>query len=167
MSNFKLEFKLKQHTPLIHFQHDQSGATLRATELKPKLDKFLIKHVFKNDFQKYKHFLVGYDGKQKKPSDKDAFDYKVKIFPNGLPAITKPNKFLYFAKEHKMVSYESLTLIITSFHNAFLTEINKKLGDFLLITNFGTRSSKGYGSFVLENFRNHELTLKKYFRERG
>ncbi len=42
MSKYKLNFKLKQHTPIIHFQHDQSGATLRASELKPKLDKFLI-----------------------------------------------------------------------------------------------------------------------------
>jgi len=35
---YKLEFTLKQHTPIIHFQHDQDGATLRATEVKPKLD---------------------------------------------------------------------------------------------------------------------------------
>ena len=42
MSDYKLTFKLKQHTPIIHFQHDQYGATLRASELKPKLDKFLI-----------------------------------------------------------------------------------------------------------------------------
>jgi CRISPR/Cas system CMR-associated protein Cmr1 (group 7 of RAMP superfamily) len=40
---YKLEFTLKQHTPLIHFQHDQAGATLRATEVKPKLDQFLRK----------------------------------------------------------------------------------------------------------------------------
>jgi hypothetical protein len=40
---YKLEFTLKQHTPLIHFQHDQSGATLRATEVKPKLDFFIMK----------------------------------------------------------------------------------------------------------------------------
>lgn len=39
---YKLEFTLKQHTPLIHFQHDQAGATLRATEVKPKLDQFII-----------------------------------------------------------------------------------------------------------------------------
>ena len=37
-----LYFTLKQHTPLIHF-HDQDEATLRATEVKPKLDKYLIK----------------------------------------------------------------------------------------------------------------------------
>ena len=43
MSNYKLKFTLKQHTPIIHFQHNQHGATLRASELKPKLDKFLMK----------------------------------------------------------------------------------------------------------------------------
>jgi len=41
-SKYKLCFKLKQHTPIIHFQADQKGATLRASELKPKLDRFLI-----------------------------------------------------------------------------------------------------------------------------
>lgn len=40
---YRIKFTLKQHTPLIHFQHDQDGATLRASEVKPKLDKFLIK----------------------------------------------------------------------------------------------------------------------------
>ncbi len=35
---FKLEITLKQHTPIIHFQHDQDGATLRATEVKSHLN---------------------------------------------------------------------------------------------------------------------------------
>ena len=39
---YKLEFTLKQHTPIIHFQHDQEGATVRASEVKPKLDRFII-----------------------------------------------------------------------------------------------------------------------------
>lgn len=37
----KLKIGLKQHTPLIHFQSEQPGAILRATEVKSKLDKFL------------------------------------------------------------------------------------------------------------------------------
>ncbi len=36
------EFTLKQHTPIIHFQADDIGATLRASEVKPKLDRFII-----------------------------------------------------------------------------------------------------------------------------
>lgn len=39
---YRKTFHLTQHTPLIHFQHDQTGATLRATEVKPKLDRFLL-----------------------------------------------------------------------------------------------------------------------------
>ena len=57
----KLEIKLKQHTPLIHFQHDQEGATLRASEVKPKLDKFIIQQAFHNNFDECKEYLVGYD----------------------------------------------------------------------------------------------------------
>ena len=38
---FQKEHELKQWTPLIHFQSGQSGATLRTTEVKPKLDRFL------------------------------------------------------------------------------------------------------------------------------
>ena len=38
---YKIEFKLKQHTPIIHFQPNDDGATLRASELKPKFDTYL------------------------------------------------------------------------------------------------------------------------------
>ena len=40
-----LKVKLKQHTPLIHFQHNERGATLRASEVKPKLDRFIIEKI--------------------------------------------------------------------------------------------------------------------------
>jgi len=39
---YKLEFTLKQHTPIIHFQTNSQFATIRPTEFKTKLDKFLI-----------------------------------------------------------------------------------------------------------------------------
>lgn len=55
-----LTVTLKQHTPLIHFQHDQYGATLRASEVKPKLDKYIIKEFFGNNYEECKRFLVGY-----------------------------------------------------------------------------------------------------------
>ncbi len=42
MSSWKYEVKLRQLTPLIHFQAEQPQATLRATEVKPKLDRFLL-----------------------------------------------------------------------------------------------------------------------------
>ena len=44
MYNFQKEYHLKAHSPLIHFQYDSNGATLRATEVKPKLDRYILKH---------------------------------------------------------------------------------------------------------------------------
>jgi len=38
---YEQTFWLRQHTPLLHFLHEQPGATLRGTELKPKLDRFI------------------------------------------------------------------------------------------------------------------------------
>ncbi len=77
-------FTLKQHTPIIHFQPEQSGATLRATELKPKLDRFLIEKVDNLPIKTTK------DGKRR------YLDYKVKIEPN-LSGSTKIKKSsLYF-----------------------------------------------------------------------
>lgn len=43
MPSFIKTYTLTQQTPMIHFQSDQPGATLRATEVKPKLDRFLCK----------------------------------------------------------------------------------------------------------------------------
>jgi CRISPR/Cas system CMR-associated protein Cmr1 (group 7 of RAMP superfamily) len=96
---YKLTFTLKQHTPLIHFQHDQAGATLRATEVKPKLDFFIMKkllndpdipdHKIRDEFYEkamtklpdgndnpWKNWLVG-----KGKNEHVALDYKLVIQP--------------------------------------------------------------------------------------
>lgn len=89
---YKLNFTLKQHTPLIHFQHDQAGATLRATEVKPKLDRFILMTLGKEalpneadseivykkgiDIAKDKGWLVG-------NGDKPALDYKMRVEAKG------------------------------------------------------------------------------------
>lgn len=76
MSKYKLTVKLKQHTPIIHFQHDQAGATLRATELKPKLDRFVFKYFRKifPDEQVEDNFLANFDPGNKVPSN-----YKMRV----------------------------------------------------------------------------------------
>lgn len=75
-----LKVTLKQHTPLIHFQHDQEGATLRASEVKPKLDKFILTKLGEGDYQKgfetaiEKGWIIN-NGK----NDCKALNYKMKI----------------------------------------------------------------------------------------
>ena len=62
MSNNKFTIYLQQHTPIIHFQHDQAGATLRATEVKPKLDKFIMNELNTYDNDLYKKYSEVIDG---------------------------------------------------------------------------------------------------------
>ncbi len=71
------EFTLKQHTPIIHFQANDAGATLRASEVKPKLDRFILKK------------LGGYEKlKKEHPSwfvskEHKALDYKLRFTCNN------------------------------------------------------------------------------------
>ena len=183
---YKLQFTLKQHTPLIHFQHDQDGATLRATEVKPKLDRFII----------------GTLGKDKVPkewfvSDKhEALDYKLRIEPvidvikyafaanlkdNEKEALTKKgiigiDKSPFFADEEnfKNKDYDKLRLgiftksdiclYISTYNKKLLDEVAKNIELFFILRNFGTRQSKGFGSFTLKETTETkcEELLKKY-----
>ncbi len=99
-----LTIKLKQHTPLIHFQHDQDGATLRASEVKPKLDKFIIKHAFHDNFDECKEYLVGYNPQKREDSIKTlrgkwnngyrALNYKIRIEAKSFQDIAIPVKII-------------------------------------------------------------------------
>ncbi len=173
MSDFKLTFKLKQHTPLIHFQHDQAGATLRAKELKPKLDRFLIGK-FKKEKIDYSKWLI--------PGQEKALDYKVRvdkiniytqpINKNQRPAI--PFFFGNMGRDYKdgdlgLTYYDSEINCIISTFNIFNDDNNKGILDyidefiveFFELSNFGTRQSKGYGSFTVAEivFKNEKRKI--------
>lgn len=45
----KLTIQLTCQAPMIHFQHYEKGATLRASEVKPKLDEYLVKKLRKKE----------------------------------------------------------------------------------------------------------------------
>jgi len=156
-TTFTLTYQLQQHTPYIHFQSEQKGATLRATELKPKLDKYLIAEYFKNDFSKYKHLLVGYKGQEQKDI-KSALDYKVSIKTKKVQSFDIPNernnKFpCFFANMggEQETSYKKFTFAagieieIFSRKPEILKAVQEYFPDFLMYHNFGTRQSKGLG----------------------
>ncbi len=75
---YKLEFTLKQHTPLIHFQHDQAGATLRTTEVKPKLDQFIIEKLLKEQNIRFDYYEPQTDGTQKFINAREALKRETK-----------------------------------------------------------------------------------------
>ena len=120
------EFVLQQITPMIHFQSNQKGATLRATELKPKLDRFLIEmsdgegklkkvmincgfnedEIFRisntlrrmQDRKNYDYFL------ENVPEGKMALNYKVKIRAESKKKRLKPVKWEERNKSGKAVT---------------------------------------------------------------
>jgi hypothetical protein len=163
-NKYSCVFDLVQHTPLIHFQALQKGASLRATELKPKFDRFLkeklSKELKKDDLEKL--YLKG----------QKAFDYKVFIEPikekyedfeeysplffgNIKPKNMSDEEFERI-KKRKKKTY-SLKIKFYSFKPEMIEYINKYFEAFLANTNFGTRQSKGFGSFYLD--KNFNVSL--------
>lgn len=166
---YTINFTLKQHTPIIHFQHDQEGATLRATEVKPKLDKFLKakynlttstiinnrrKEVPKTEFKKWfpnKEFC--------------SLDYKIKISTSETiwtspVTIIPPNIDTAIIKDDFEITFISV-------HEDLLIKIQNSIQKFFIVNNFGKRQSKGFGCFYVDttdinSFRNLNRPIFRY-----
>jgi len=171
----ELKVKLKQHTPIIHFQWDQEGATLRATEVKPKLDRFLatkndyIKSIFeKRGSLPYKLKIYGtYDNTVVKEIEPIKRDKKGEIitsqsgkpkresFPAFFGNLRKEDSEQHNNEEetynprYKFVFYNNLELQFLSFEPEILDAIKNNIAEFFFRYNFGARQSKGFGSFYI------------------
>ncbi len=175
----KETFKLYQETPMWHFQAREKHATLRATELKPKLDRFLIKWWERKYggklYEKKKEWLI--DGEHL------AFDYRVTIVSkeNTKAEFTKPddkyNDTLFLGNirprgqeaPYLLVKDKAnmVTLNVMTFHRGLMNLIKEALPTFFLLTNFGTRQDKGFGSFVLQDSRREaEQLLTDWYGDR-
>lgn len=113
--NCKLELDLKCHAPIIHFQPEEEGATLRASEVKPKFDRYLLKKVpslkkrFKNQSLAYKMKFIDNSPSiiYKSKENEDKFDKKTNN--------NEGNFELYFARDGKRRVETNPTMIITCF----------------------------------------------------
>lgn len=177
-------FKLKQITPMIHFQHDEDGACLRSSEVKPKLDNFIIKWCEDKKIAIPDNWYM--DAKNK--ATITALKYKMRIKGVGDRKTANPHK-LYFGnmdknmkdeEKIKTVYYpEGMEMTIVCFGNESthipqyisgresisLPElIEFVLPAFFNLHCFGTRSRKGFGSFMLERnlYDSKPQTLAEY-----
>jgi len=163
---YTLRFTLKQHTPLIHFQHDQDGATLRASEVKPKLDRFLIqKFIEANPVIDYKKWLIG-------NGDNPALDYKMKIVPeketkaedetlkftqndfgkwkSDYPMLLANMGLKETKEEFRQFSFfEKHQISFNVYNKSLKDKIKELLPHFFATHNFGNRHTKGFGSFTV------------------
>lgn len=92
MSDTQFTIQLKQHTPIIHFQHYQEGATLRASEIKPKLDRFLIKKLKLTEYKKNN----GKNVEMPREVYKNWFNNKEKLSLNYSVNVSYENDFTYY-----------------------------------------------------------------------
>jgi len=161
MSNpFSLLFTLKQHTPIIHFQHEQEGATLRATEVKPKLDRFIMEKltgkIAHEAAAEFKRRALLREGEDAKPEWKNwlvgngqhpALDYKVRINP-----VTNLSYFLPLPMSYKSRTYPDRDSCLKSF-----VEDKRKLKIELLMPTLY------FGNADKINFKQQEINPDKTF----
>jgi hypothetical protein len=167
---------IRQHTPLIHFQHNAAGAFLRGTEVKPALDRYIAKR-YASAHQETPnipgHWKIGGGH-----NDVDALNYKIKFIAEGQESYTinpggnqgrypayfgdmgdevTDREFLYTSKD--------VTVEIMSFHPDLLDFVHRKLGGFFSRHNFMMRKTKGFGSFTALNADGQNLIPggAKYF----
>ena len=175
---------LKQHTPLIHFQHDQDEATIRASEVKPRLDRFIIAQAFDNCFEKSEKYLIGYNperpgelkGKWEAGFRSLAYKLRVKTISklevwnmgkgkSYYPSFfanqnVEPYKIKKIVAPSRLAGQETengdIRLVFSTRHPELLEKIKASIHDFFLTHSFGTRQTKGFGCFFpIDNAISH------------
>ena len=165
-------YYLKQQSPMLHFQHGDPYATLRATELKPKLDKFIkewMRRKQKDIPDEWKLKKESQKSSETSPPDNDsqkgysqessALNYRIRIINQTGNSVQDPKSYKglpYFgnmgnnAQGKMLVTAKGLIeLYIRCYIGDLLAVIDECLPTFFLTANFGTRQDKGFGSFVL------------------
>lgn len=175
--SIRITFTLTQITPIAHFDYDNECVTptIRVTEVKPKLDRFLKKMYSRShtdESMPEDRFIVDSSGERT-----EALDYKMHITPRANSSqqfrISKndySNKYNFLAnmsgdearsggahEDAARFVMENCLLSgqIVSFHESLLAFMNKPIVKnltpidmFFACTNFGMRQDKGFGEFV-------------------
>lgn len=161
--SFRKPYTLLAQTPMIHFQPHAHGATLRASEVKPKLDRYLLK-------QYGKEVPAGW----KIPEQPNALNYKMRITAVGEDkrcGLTIKDCKSYFGNmgqaEPKDLVFRDCLLEIICFIPELLAFLDANIGSFFVLHNFGTRQSKGFGGFLVKEKTSEakaEQTIRKSCR---
>lgn len=173
---YKKEYTLEQQSILIHFQANEknkSTVCLRASEVKPKLDRFIVKKLGekKQLEEQHKDWIqaespngtdlalryrmivtrinskaVIYSTKKKNSSERGT---QCSRDEEELPNIFYANMGTDNPK-HGIFFTGGLKLTIICYIPKLLKQIDELIAEFFAVTNFGTMQDKGFGSFIVE-----------------
>lgn len=156
----RLEVQLEAQSPMIHFQYRQPGATIRASEVKPKLDRLILDRLQKETGKSTDELKKsGEYGSIFTDQEHDALNYRMELDASESPykvveVGTMREYGIFFGNSGKdddekvkgILSNPRLTILC--FNKTLRSLIECRLETFFLVTNFGTMQSKGFGSFV-------------------
>ena len=159
----KLVCELKQQTPMIHFQSKEPGACLRATEVKPKLDRFIIE----NEKNIPDDWFIEQRESERKKKGCYALNYKMRFMAQGncdescrrgrINRSYFGNQGENSRKKGQVLYKEGIELTILCFIPGLMEALRKYLEAFFVLHNFGTRQSKGFGSFVVSRIGDTDI----------
>ena len=177
MNEYKLVLKLRQYTPLLHFQGSEAGACLRASEVKPKLDRFVLNYLEQQGTAVPESWILKSpestgEGDSEGTVRYPALRYKMRFTTENDGRETAIHH-LYFAGNMtgtaKSIFYDDgiqMTIVsldrqrlkgcLRLYHQKVLEEptllelLKELLPAFFALHGFGTRSNKGFGSFGVE-----------------
>ncbi len=155
----RLTIKLTQHSPLIHFQSQLENPGIRVTELRPKLDRFLLDkcpQLLESDV-----VIKGpvNPNNQQEPQSK-SLRYKLRFIRTKAQFIEmKRDAYPCFfgntgvedeIEKKKLLHFpDGLILEISSDFPKLMECIEKYISEFFVIHSFGNRTSKGFGCFTV------------------
>ena len=154
-----LKAELQPQSPMIHFQGDQFGATLRASEVKPKFDRFILKKLMKTEGRTLEELKkdTRYSSMFLNPDQHDSLKYKMSIEASSETEnyfkLNRHNYPIYYGNQgednkDKYGVLRDATLTVSCFHEGLRELISENIMPFFLVTNFGTMQGKGFGSFL-------------------
>lgn len=147
--SFRRVYTLKAQTPILHFQYSQHGATLRATEVKPKLDRFIQSRA--EDRIKPEWYIK---------EGESALNYKLRLEALGRRDVVnvgyRTDYDIYYGNmgddavfKKGIVSNITMTVLCTIPELSQI--IDEFIAEFFAVTNFGTMQNKGFGSYIVED----------------
>ncbi|MDL2324170.1 hypothetical protein LJC61_03335 [Ruminococcaceae bacterium OttesenSCG-928-A16] len=156
---YQLVIQLQQLTPMIHFQHNEYGVTPRASEVKPKLDRFIIAQF--GGIEKLRkehgnwidreHGSLKYKMTFVRENSSQSVDIPYMLFYANMGEERKRNPIKMLVGDCKM----TILCAVPSLKDY----IEESISTFFVTHTFGMMQGKGFGGYLPQNYQPSEKDI--------